>query len=114
MNKTAIQEIEESIQESKGVVEFAEALDRLQKNRDFKKVILDGYFREEAIRLVHLKADPAFQTPDRQQSILSQIDAIGALHQYFQTTRFLAAQAAKAIEAAGEVRDELLAEGEDL
>jgi hypothetical protein len=110
MNKTPIQEIEESIQESKGVVEFAEALERLQKNRDFKKVILDGYFTQEAIRLVHLKADPAFQTPDRQQSIITQIDAIGALHQYFQTMKYLSAQAQKAIEAANEVRDELLAE----
>lgn len=110
----SIQELEENIQESKAVVEVGEALGRLIRNRDFKKVIIDGYFRDEAIRLVHLKSDPAFQTPERQQSILSQMDAIGVLSQYFNTLNHQAEQARKAIDAAVEMRDEILADEENV
>lgn len=107
---TLIEQIESDIQENKTVVEIAEALQRLRKNRDFKRIIEEGYFYDEAVRLVHLKSDPAFQTPERQRDILTQIDAIGALSQYFQTIRHRAGIAAKAIDAGIEERDALLAE----
>jgi CHAT domain-containing protein len=111
MSNDAIQEIELNISEAKKVVELGASLERLRNNRDFKKVIQEGYFQQEAIRLVHLKSDYSFQTPERQKSILTQIDAIGNLNQYFETVFHQASLARKAIEADEYTRDEILAEG---
>ena len=109
--KSAIQEIELNIREAKKLVEAGAALERLRNNTDFKKVVMEGYFEQEAIRLVHLKADKNMQTPESQASIVAQIDAIGALHEYFRVVMFRASMAEKAIEADEQTRDELLAEG---
>jgi hypothetical protein len=110
MNDSTIQAIEENIRKAKKFVEAGDALERLQANKDFKEIIMNGYFSNEAVRLVHLKADESFQTAERQKSILTQIDAIGSLNQYFQTIFHKAAMAKKAIEADEETRDEILAE----
>ena len=110
MNNTAIQAIEDNIKQAQKIVEVGEALERLKANRDFKKVVIEGYFEQEAIRLVHLKSDPSFQTPDMQKSINAQIDAIGAVSQYFSTVVQKASIARKAIASDEETRDEILEE----
>lgn len=110
MTNSTVQAIEENIREARKIVEVGNALERLMNNRDFKTVVKEGYFEQEAIRLVHLKSDQNFQSPEMQKSILNQIDAIGAVHQFFQTTSRKANLALKAIEADEEARDELLAE----
>lgn len=109
-NKETLEAIDLNIREAKKFVDLADSLERLKSNKDFKKVIQEGYFEKEAIRLVHLKADPSMQTAERQQSIITQMDAIGALNQYFQSVFFQAKQAAKAIAADEETREEILAE----
>jgi hypothetical protein len=60
--------------------------------------------------LVHLKADPAMQSPASQASVVAQIDAIGALFHYFVTVDQLAAQAEKSIASDEAMREEILAE----
>ena len=72
-----IQQVELSIEHARQGVKFGEALDRLMKNRDFQKVILDGYLRDEAVRLVHLKADPGMYTADDQGALDAQIITVG-------------------------------------
>jgi predicted RNA polymerase sigma factor len=111
MTQDLVQRIEDNIAKAKSIVEFDKALQRLEENRDFRKVIRDGYLRDDAVRLVHLKADPAFQTPERQAMIIQQIDAIGQLLQYFRTVAFNANLAMKAVESDEAERDELMAEG---
>jgi hypothetical protein len=93
-----VQEIELSIANAQKMVDMGASLERLRNNKDFKKVIQEGYFEKEAIRLVHLKADPSMQTPDRQASILRDMDAVGALNQYFGAVFHQARLAAKGIE----------------
>lgn len=110
MNNNTVQAIEENIRQAKLIAGKGEALERLRQNRDFKAVILDGYFKEEAIRLVHLKADPSMQSPDMQKSIVAQMDAIGSLNQYFTAVVQQGSIALKAISADEETRDEILAE----
>jgi hypothetical protein len=110
MLNDTIQRIEANIKEARKIVDLGDSLERLRSNRDFKKVIMEGYFEQEAIRLVHLKADPSMQSADMQKSIVSQMDAIGALHQYFTTVFHKASIARKAIDADEETRDEILAE----
>ena len=106
-----IEQLENNIQYSKKIVEMGIALERLHNSRDFKKVILEGYFEQEAIRLVHLKADPSMQGADQQKAVLVQMDAIGALKQYFQVLSMQASMADKAIQLDTETRDDLLSEG---
>ena len=110
MSETAIQQIESNIRQAKKVVEFGDAIERLRGNRDFKKVIIEGYFEQEAIRLVHLKADSNMQGTESQKAIVAQMDAIGTLSQYLQTQSTLARMADKAIEADEQAREELLNE----
>jgi hypothetical protein len=107
MSQEQIQAIEANIREAKKFVEQGEALERLRTNRDFKKVISEGYFEREAIRLVHLKADPNMQSPEMQKSIVAQMDAIGSLDQYFKAVFQQANMARKAISSGEEMIDEL-------
>lgn len=79
-----IAELEQDISDKKEESQLYDALSRLTKNADFDLLIKDGYFREEAIRLVSLKSAPDFQTPDQQTHIIRQIDSIGELKSYFQ------------------------------
>ena len=53
-----LQEIEVSLKAAKETVKLGEALLRLEKNRDFNKLIGERYFQQEASRLVGLLADP--------------------------------------------------------
>jgi hypothetical protein len=110
MSNATIQAIEDNIKQARKLVEVGEALERLKNNRDFKKVMIEGYFEQEAIRLVHLKSDQNVQSPDMQKSINSQIDAIGAVSQYFSTVLHKASIARKAIASDEEARDEILEE----
>ena len=110
-NSQQIQEIELNMKHGQNLVDQGNALERLRSNKDFKQVVLNSYFQQEAVRLVQLKADPNMQTADKQASIIKQIDAIGSVAQYFQTLSQLASMARKAMEADEEMRDELLAEG---
>lgn len=111
MSQDTVQQIEQNIREAKEILGIHAALVRLESNKDFRKVIKEGYLEREAIRLVHLKADPAYQTPERQAAILGDITAIGGLLQYFRTVAHNAAQAVKAIEADEAELEEILREG---
>lgn len=113
MTQDPIEALDANIKQAQKIVDVADALERLKTNRDFKKVILEGYFEQEAVRLVHLKADSNMQSDASQKSILSQMDAIGGLNQFFETTFYKANQAKRAIEADEETRAEILAEGNE-
>ena len=109
MNNTQlVQDLDRSIKEAKKIVDLSEALTRLGSNRDFRKVIEEGYFEKEAVRLVHLKADPNMQTAEYQAKIVKDIDAIGSLSQFFVTIKQMANIASRALVADEETRSELL------
>lgn len=107
-NQTLIAELGRTIDLNTPASDKAKALARLSVNPDFKKVIIDGFLRDEAIRLVYLKADPAMQTPEKQASVLRQIDSIGNLSAYFTTIRTEGMMADKTIADAETDRVELL------
>ena len=110
MIKTQIEEIELNIEQAKLIVANGTALDRLRNNRDFKKVIVEGYFEKEAIRLVHMKSDFNLQDEVSQRDIDLDIVAVGRLGKYFNEVLRRADLASKAIEADEQTREELLAE----
>lgn len=110
-NTDTVQAIEKAIQHSKELVELGKVLERLRSNRDFKKLIIEGYLEKECIRLVLLKADQNMQTVERQASIVKQMDAIGSVDQYFQTVFVKASMAEKSLELDEQERDLLVLEG---
>lgn len=110
MSSETLQAIEQNIRQAKGMVEFGAALERLQANRDFRAVIQEGYLRDEAVRLVHLLADPQMQDGERQKALDTQLRSIAHLNQFFNATRQLAAMAQRSIASDEDMREELLAE----
>lgn len=110
-NETDVQLIEVSIEEANKQVNLGKALDKLHKNREFKQIILEGFFKEEAIRLVGLKAHPAMQDEAQQAAILKEIDAIGSLRNYFGKIYQGAAMADQSIISHEQELEALRAEG---
>ena len=111
MSAAELQQLESNIKLAQKIVDMGDALDRLRNNRDFKKVIGEGYFEQEAIRLVHLMSDSNMQPPEIQQSIHKQMIAVGMFREFLETLTTRANMARRAVEADEATRDEILAEG---
>lgn len=112
MSNAELQQLEKNIKHSQHTVELGAALERLSSNRDFRKVITEGYFKDEAIRLVHLLADGNMQSPESQKSIQNQMLSISGFHDYLNTLKVRADMARRSIAADEATRDEILAEAE--
>ena len=110
MSTAELQQLESNIKLAQKIVDMGDALDRLRNNRDFKKVIGEGYFEQEAIRLVHLMSDGNMQSPEIQQSIHKQMIAVGMFREFLETLTTRANMARRAVEADEATRDEILAE----
>lgn len=101
-----IQYVELSLEEAKKVAAFGEALERLEKNKDFRTVILEGYFSDEARRLTFLTADSSLD--DRSlNAVWAGIRGIGELRQYLMSKRTQAQVAQKEIQDFQGTLDEL-------
>ena len=106
-----IQQLEHEIQTSKKSVELGNALERLFNNRDFKNIVLKGYLEQEAVRLVHLKAAPAMDSPAKQAAVVRDIDAIGAFSGYLNEIARQAELGRKDIVHSEETLEAIRAEG---
>ena len=62
-----------------------ESLERLQKNDDFKRVILDGYFKDKAINGVSLLAIDGIKRQGLRGEIMEELVAISSLQDFFIT-----------------------------
>jgi hypothetical protein len=82
MSVEQLNELESYISSKKEIVSFADTLDRLRKNPDFIKIIEEGYFKEEAIRLVAFTGSHAY-TGQTKIDTDAEIQAIGKLRHYF-------------------------------
>lgn len=105
-----IAKLDKSIEENRAVAELGDALVRLTANRDFRKVILEGFFEKEAIQLVRLKGHPDHQSAQAQSQILQGMDAIGVLSAYFEKVGTAAELARKSLGFDEEARDQLALE----
>lgn len=108
-----VQELELSIKEAKKMVELGNSLERLTKNRDFKKVINEAYLEKEAVRLVHLKGDANMQGEREQKNIDRDISAISSFRQFLDFIFIQADHARDAIADCEEALDEARAEDEE-
>jgi len=75
-----------------------QALGRLLQNPDFKAVVLDGYFKDECVRLVMAKGTPSMDSPEAQAAVIRDIDSISSFKGYLQVIEHEANLAEKAIE----------------
>lgn len=109
-----IKSVELSLKQAKDKVKLGDALLRLQKNRDFKLLVEDGYFIKEASRLVAARGNPNItSTPANLIEIDNGIIAIGSLQQYFNKLMIEADMAEKAIEDCETELEVLNGEAED-
>ncbi len=113
MSESVVRDIERAIEKDKSKLDAGKALERLHRNPDFKKLIVEGYMTAEAVRLVHAKADPACQTPDKQASVIRDIDSIGSFSGYLRTVEQLARTAASAIQANEQELEFIRTQGEE-
>ena len=74
-------------------VEQAQALERLENNEDFKKVILEGYFKDVALNQVSLLANEAIKRQGKRTDLMELLVAISTLQDHFHTIKNLGALA---------------------
>lgn len=107
----AVEEVRVTEEQAKYHIEMMDALERLYKNKDFKTVFLDGYFKEEASRLVLLRADHNIQQEEKTvQSIDDKIVGIGELRQFLLTVFARGRQMKDAIAEANEYAENVAKE----
>ena len=66
-------------------VDMYSSLERLKSNDDFKRVILDGYFKDKAINGVSLLATDYVKRGGLRPEVMEQLVAISNLQDYFVT-----------------------------
>lgn len=108
---TELDQIELSIEEAKKGIEFSDAAKRMSEDKDFKRVIIDGYMRDEAARLAGMLAEESMTDEVNQRELQSSLKAIGHLRQYLINANRIGDMLKQSIVDAETVREEILAEG---
>lgn len=107
----SVEELENYIAHLKEQKRLPEALDRLMKNEDFQKIVMNEYLREEAIRSTMLKADPSMA--DRQQQVENALIGVAQFNQFLQRIRTLGAMAERDLPEAEEALHNFYAEEQE-
>jgi len=108
-NEEQLEQLESSMAEAKHFIDIKNSLLKLQKNRDFKKVITEYYFKEEAARLVMAKS--AGLSEEQQVLIDNMIYGIGSLAKFLDSTLARGNQAELALAEDEEAKAEIIQEG---
>lgn len=109
-----INQVEITMEHAKELIKKAELVQRLTNHPDFKDIILEGYFTEEAARLGHLVGDPeTVMDPRRGTMVQNDLIGIGALKRYMSTILMLGRRAEADLFEQSETLDELRAAEND-
>jgi hypothetical protein len=81
LRKEQIAEIDKSIEDIKSKIEFAEAINRLQSNPDYIKVVKEGYLDGESKRISECLTEPTYLKRDQIENMVDMLSAI----RYFKT-----------------------------
>lgn len=110
-NMNEVQEIEIDIDTLKRQIALDEALERLENNVDYQKVIQEVYLEQEPARLILFKASPFVkQQPLVLKDVESQIDAIGEFFHFLLTIKQQAESARNRLQENIETREALIEE----
>ena len=110
-----IEQKQQEIEEAKEKIELADALERLNKNEDFIRVIGYEYCNKEAIRLVHLLGDTNYGNTDseaRRKDIYEMQMGIARLCEYFRRISFNGNQGVKTLMAIAQAEEDARKEKE--
>lgn len=102
-----IEQIELSIEDAKELIKRKDMALKLASNREFKKLVLDGYFVDEAARLVAVSGD--YLQKDYRDEIFDAIKAISHFKQFMQNIVKTGEIAERELRDQEEVLDELRA-----
>ena len=89
-NQKAENELTAEIADTNYFVGMRQALDRLEQNPDFSKVVLEGYFKNEAIRGVSLLANDSIRQRGARPEVMERLVAISSLQDFFLTIKSMA------------------------
>lgn len=89
MNTLTNEEKEILTVENQYWVDKAQALARLEENKDFQSVILEGYFRDKAVDGVSLLANDGIKQGGHRSDVMEDLIAISSLQDFFITIRNL-------------------------
>lgn len=82
MSQSDIEQIELSIEEAQKLVDKAAMARRLADHPDFKTLVIEGYFTQEAARLANMYSHP--NVPDK-SLVHNDLMGIGAFRRYLST-----------------------------
>jgi len=68
-------------------IEQAEALERLENNKDFKILILEGYFRDKAITGTSILASDQIKQSGARTDVMEALIAVSSLQDHFNTIK---------------------------
>jgi chaperonin cofactor prefoldin len=107
-----IKQVEVTIEEAKKAVELGKSAAKLEKNSDFKKTVMQGYFIDEAARLALLVSDPMI-SPELRAAVMRDIDGVGAFKRYLSFMVQMGQQAERTIEENEQTLEEIREENEN-
>lgn len=105
-----IQEVELSIEQAKGLIARKDQALKLTDNKDFKALVLQGYFVDEAARLALLSSDPMLDAEQR-ADVMQGILALGYFKRYMSGIIQFGRMAEGDLKAHTETLSELHSEG---
>lgn len=103
------EQIEVSIEEAKKFVARADDVRTLSDNPSFKRLVMEGYFVQEAARLAHLSSDPTIDEKIR-GFVMRDMAGPGSLKRYFQTIINMGNSAASEIRQSEEALEDIRSE----
>lgn len=112
---TAAQQVEISIEKAQKQIDMSTALRRLEQNKDFKFLFLDGLLKEGAIEQVHLLGAPQLFAPGdgataAKNSIMARMGMIAEFANYCRYIHMEAESSAAAMKDHETAQEEILAE----
>lgn len=107
-----IQEVELSIEQAKGLIARKDQALKLTDNKDFKALVLQGYFVDEAARLALLSSDPMLDAEAR-ADVMQGVLALGYFKRYITGIIHFGRMAEKDLAAHTETLAELHSEGDE-
>lgn len=111
---THIRNIDAEIENHKQSIKLHEALVRLEKNRDFKAVFTESYFKDFANNLVIQRALPEMRSrPEMIEANTRKLDAISEVQHYLRGVAAIGANAVQALPESEETRELILAEQDE-
>lgn len=102
-------DIEQDRLECEAVIARGAKFEKLFRNKEFKELVLDGYFKEELFRLTDLLA---VTVGDQKERVQAEIEAIARVKQYLELPAKFSAQAKDHLVVLKDAEEELRAEEE--